>query len=82
MHLRWTMPGMLASLAIILGGCGSNTVQPNATPIITNLAPSSITAGSQGFTLFISGRGFISGSAGTTTAYWNEIGRASCRERV
>lgn len=78
MHLRWIMSGMLASLLIILCGCGSNTtVQPNATPIITGLAPSSITAGSQGFTLFISGNGFISGSSGTTTAYWNGSPRSA-----
>ena len=78
MHLRWTMSGMLASLLLILSGCSSNsTTQPNATPIITNLAPASITAGSQGFTLFLSGRGFISGSTGTTTAYWNGSPRSA-----
>jgi hypothetical protein len=74
MHLRWTTFGMLAFVAALVSGCGSNSgtnVQPNATPIITNLAPASITAGSQTFTLNISGTGFISGSGGTTTAYWN-----------
>jgi hypothetical protein len=69
------MFGMLASLVMIISGCGSGSGstsgQPNATPIITELAPASITAGSQTFTLFISGTGFISGSTGTTTAYWN-----------
>src|SRR5271156_4561898 len=74
MHLRWTMFGMLAFLATIISGCGSNSanVQPNATPVIDNLAPASITAGSQTFTLFVSGTGFInSNSAGVTTAFWN-----------
>jgi IPT/TIG domain-containing protein/WD40 repeat protein len=76
MHLRWTMFGMLASLVLFVSGCGgsgsgSTSGQPNATPIITALAPASITAGSQTFTLFISGTGFINGSSGVTTAFWN-----------
>lgn len=76
MHLRWTMFGMLASLVLFVSGCGgsgsgSNGGQPNATPVITALAPASITAGSQSFTLFISGTGFINGSSGVTTAFWN-----------
>jgi trimeric autotransporter adhesin len=73
MHLRWTTFGMLAFVAALVSGCGSSgtSTQPNATPIITNLAPASITAGSQTFVLNISGQGFISGSSGTTTAYWN-----------
>ena len=76
MHLRWTMFGMLASLALFVSGCGgsgsgSNGGQPNATPVITALAPASITAGSQTFTLFISGTGFVNGSSGVTTAFWN-----------
>ena len=73
MHLRWTTFGMLTLLASLVAGCGgsSSQTQPNATPIITNLAPASITAGSQTFTLFVSGTGFINSSAGVTTAYWN-----------
>ena len=72
MHLRWTTFGMFALVASLLTGCGSSSqTQPNATPIITNLAPASITAGSQTFTLFVSGTGFINGSAGVTTAFWN-----------
>ena len=76
MLLRWTMFGMLASLVLFVSGCGgsgsgSNGGQPNATPVITGLAPASITAGSQTFTLFISGTGFINGSSGVTTAFWN-----------
>src|ERR1700678_212700 len=76
MHLRWTMFGMLASLVMIVSGCGSGSSStivsnPNATPVISALAPDSIPAGSQTFTLFISGTGFIAGSTGTTTAFWN-----------
>ena len=71
MHLRWTTFGMLTLLASLVAGCGSSQTQPNATPIITNLAPASITAGSQTFTLFVSGTGFINSSAGVTTAFWN-----------
>jgi len=72
MHLRWTTFGMFALIASLIAGCGSSSqTQPNATPIITNLAPASITAGSQTFTLFVSGTGFINGSAGVTTAFWN-----------
>src|ERR1700722_19449918 len=76
MHLRWTMFGMLASLVLFVSGCGGsgfrlNGGPPNATPVITGLAPASITAGSQTFTLFISGTGFINGSSGVTPAFWN-----------
>jgi IPT/TIG domain/WD40-like Beta Propeller Repeat len=81
MHLRWTMLGMLASLLIFVSGCSSGSSstngQPNATPVITGLAPSSITAGSQTFTLFISVNGLIAGSSGTSTAYWNGSPRSA-----
>ena len=57
MLLRWTAFGMLALMVIVTSGCGSSTSlgPPNPTPAITALFPSSITAGSQSFTLFISG---------------------------
>jgi hypothetical protein len=79
MLLRWTALGMLVLLSIAVSGCNSTStsVQPNPTPSITSLSPASITAGSQSFTLFISGNGFISGSSGTSTAYWNGSPRAS-----
>ncbi len=79
MHLRWTAFGMLVLLSIVASGCTStsSSVQPNPTPIITALYPASITAGSQSFTMFIAGTGFIAGSAGTSTAYWNGSPRAS-----
>lgn len=47
-------------------GCGGNATN-NPTPQITGLIPSEITAGSQAFTLFVSGSQFIS----TTTVQWN-----------
>jgi WD40-like Beta Propeller Repeat len=77
MRLRWTALGVLAIVTILTSSCGSSSVQPNPTPIITGLFPSTITAGSQSFTLFIAGNGFISGSAGTSTAYWNGSPRSA-----
>jgi WD40-like Beta Propeller Repeat len=79
MFLRWTALGMLVLMAIVASSCGSSTSvgQPNPTPAITALYPSSVTAGSQSFTLFIAGTGFIAGSSGTSTAYWNGSPRTS-----
>jgi hypothetical protein len=73
MRLRWSAFGILAVIALGTSSCGSggSTTQPNPTPIVTALFPASITAGSQSFTLFIAGQGFISGPSGTSTAYWN-----------
>ncbi|MFZ0884489.1 MAG: hypothetical protein WAN14_13915 [Candidatus Acidiferrales bacterium] len=79
MLLRWSALGMLVLVSIVVSGCSSSStsVQPNPTPAITALYPASITAGSQSFTMFINGTGFIAGSSGTTTAYWNGSPRAS-----
>jgi hypothetical protein len=79
MLLRWTAFGVLVLMSIVISGCNSTStsVQPNPTPSITALYPASITAGSQSFTLFIAGNGFIAGSSGTSTAYWNGSPRAS-----
>jgi WD40 repeat protein len=79
MLLRWTAFGVLVLMSIVVSGCNSTStsVQPNPTPSITALYPASITAGSQSFTLFIAGTGFIAGSSGTSTAYWNGSPRAS-----
>ncbi len=83
MRLRWTAFGVLAVLTILTSGCSSsngNQVapgQPNPTPIITALFPSSVTAGSQSFTMFIAGSGFIAGSTGTSTAFWNGSARSA-----
>jgi hypothetical protein len=83
MPLRWTAFGMVAVLTILTSSCSSsngNTVapgQPNPTPVITGLFPSSVTAGSQSFTMFIAGNGFIAGSTGTSTAFWNGSARSA-----
>ena len=58
-------------------GIGINQPPFNATPAITGLFPSNITAGSQGFTLFVAGTGFIADSKGVTFAYWNGSPRSS-----
>jgi WD40-like Beta Propeller Repeat len=83
MRLRWTALIVLGVLTILTSSCSSsngNTVapgQPNPTPIITGLFPSSVTAGSQSFTVFIAGTGFIDGSTGTSTAFWNGSARSA-----
>jgi hypothetical protein len=83
MRLRWTALVALAVLTIVTSSCSSsngNTVapgQPNPTPLITGLFPSSVTAGSQSFTMFIAGTGFINGSTGTSTAFWNGSARSA-----
>jgi hypothetical protein len=83
MRLRWTAFGVVAVLTVLTSSCSSsngNTVapgQPNPTPVITGLFPSSVTAGSQSFTLFIAGNGFIAGSTGTSTAFWNGSARSA-----
>jgi hypothetical protein len=83
MRLRWTAFGVVAVLTILTSSCSSsngNTVspgQPNPTPVITGLFPSSVTAGSQSFTMFIAGNGFIAGSTGTSTAFWNGSARSA-----
>src|ERR1700722_15460204 len=73
---RWAVFALTAAL-LVLGGCGSSALPFNATPIIQNLFPSSITAGSKGFTLFIGGSGFISSSKGVSFAYWNGSPRST-----
>ncbi len=79
MRLRWTALGVLAVMTFLTSSCGSSgtSTQPNPTPIISGLYPSSITAGSQSFTLFIAGTGFIDSSSGTSTAYWNGSPRSA-----
>jgi hypothetical protein len=77
MRLRWTALGVLSVVTMLASGCGSSTPQPNPTPIITGLFPSSITAGSDSFTLFVAGSGFISSKSATSTAYWNGSPRSA-----
>jgi hypothetical protein len=73
--LAAVLPGVLVLFAAGCGG-GTNT-QPIPTPAITNLFPSNVTAGSQSFTMSISGSSFISDSRGTTFAYWNGAARST-----
>jgi hypothetical protein len=59
-------------------GCGGNSAPPyNQTPAITVIVPSNITAGSQAFTIYISGTGFISSQQGVTFGYWNGSARST-----
>ena len=74
MRLRWTAMATLLALTIVVGGCGSSS-QPTPTPVITGLFPPSITAGSQAFTLFISGNGFI--TSPQSQVFWNGSMRTS-----
>jgi len=73
----WAALTSMAGLLVLLGGCGSSAPAVNSTPVILNLFPSNITAGSDGFTLAIAGTGFISNSSGVTFAYWNGSPRST-----
>lgn len=76
--LRWAAFASLAGL-LTLGGCGggSSLTATNATPVPQSIIPSNITAGSDGFTAFIKGSGFVSSSKGVTFAYWNGAPRST-----
>lgn len=71
MRLRWAARLAVAGALCLVSGCGSSTPALNPTPQITGLFPSEITAGSQAFTLFVSGTQFLS----TSTAQWNGSNR-------
>ncbi|MGH9740122.1 MAG: hypothetical protein ACRD4X_16300 [Candidatus Acidiferrales bacterium] len=76
--LRWVLPASIAGILLALMGCGGNSAPPyNQTPAISLIVPSNITAGSQDFTLIISGTGFISTKKGTSFAYWNGSARST-----
>jgi hypothetical protein len=64
---------------LILGSCGGNgdKLPFNATPTVSNLFPSVITAGSDGFTMSVDGTGFVSGSMGVTFVNWNGSPRST-----
>ena len=64
---RWAACVAPAILLLFVSGCGSSAPAPNATPQISGLFPSEITAGSQSFTLFVAGVQFMTGS----TVQWN-----------
>jgi hypothetical protein len=63
---------------LLLGSCGGQK-QPafNATPTVTGLFPSVITAGSDGFVMAVTGTGFMSGSTGVTFVDWNGSPRST-----
>ena len=75
---RWAALGSLAGL-LVFGGCGggSSLTTTNATPVPQSAIPSNITAGSDGFTVFLTGTGFVSSSKGVTFAYWNGAPRST-----
>lgn len=50
------------SLAVTFTGGSINVVQPNPTPTLTALTPSSATAGAPGFTMTVTGSNFINSS--------------------
>jgi len=69
---------MSAAVAIVLLGCGGSSIPEfNATPIVTGFFPSNITAGSQGFTMSVTGSGFQSNSKGVTFVNWNGSPRST-----
>jgi trimeric autotransporter adhesin len=80
MRLRWTAIAALLALIIVLGSCTSTSTQLPPTPVITGLFPSSITAGSQGFTLFISGNGFVTNPQ--SQVFWNGSMRTSTINKI
>jgi Tol biopolymer transport system component len=63
----------VAVMLVLLVGCGSSNQPYNDTPAIISLFPSSATAGGPGFTLNISGTGFIS----TSVVYWNNAAQTT-----
>ncbi|MGH9747712.1 MAG: hypothetical protein ACRD59_16580 [Candidatus Acidiferrales bacterium] len=70
---RWTAVALVALLSVLLNSCSSGTTGPPPTPAITTISPDGLVAGSAGFTLFISGSGFIKTSVG----FWDGTMRAT-----
>jgi trimeric autotransporter adhesin len=63
---------------LVFGGCGGGNAVPfNATPSVSDLFPSVITAGSDGFVMAVTGTGFISGAKGVTFINWNGSPRST-----
>lgn len=74
---RWVALISLAGI-LLLGSCGGSTTPPfNATPVIENLFPSNIAAGSEDFALSVQGTGFVSGVRGVSFVYWNGSPRST-----
>ncbi len=78
----WLVCWVVCGLALVGGvygmaGCGGGAEPSTPTPIIENIFPSNVTAGSQGFTMFVNGADFIADSQGVTFAYWNGSARST-----
>jgi trimeric autotransporter adhesin len=75
---RWVALTSVLATIVVLGSCGGQNIPPfNATPFITALFPSNITAGSEGFVMYVSGTGFQSNSKGVTFISWNGSPRST-----
>ena len=70
-------------MLVLLGSCGGQKAPAfPPTPTLTDLFPSNITAGSDGFVMFIRGTGFMSSSKGVSFAYWNGSPRSTTFDQV
>ena len=76
-RLRWALFGPSAAVLSLFVSCGGGGTSNNPTPAILQLTPTSVVAGSDGFPLFVSGTGFISGSNSVSFAYWNGAPRST-----
>jgi hypothetical protein len=76
-RLRWGVLTVVTAVFGFLGGCSSGNTSYNSTPTATTVIPSNVTAGSQSFTLFITGTGFIDSNQGASFAYWNNSPRST-----
>lgn len=75
---RWVALTSVAAMLVLLGSCGGQKIPEfNPTPTVSGFFPSNITAGSQGFTLTVSGTGFQSNSKGVTFINWNGSPRST-----
>jgi hypothetical protein len=76
---RWVAFMSVAFGLLLLASCnGGQKIPPfNATPTVSGFFPSNVTAGSQGFTLVVSGTGFMSNSQGVTFINWNGSPRST-----
>jgi len=68
---HWAALASAVVLAVLLTSCGGSSTPPIPTPLITQMFPSNIVAGSGDFTLFVAGSLFISNNQGTTMILWN-----------
>ncbi len=76
---RWVALTSVVASLVLLGSCGGSQKIPafNATPTVSGLFPSNITAGSEGFILSVAGTGFQSNSQGVTFVNWNGSPRST-----